>query len=127
MNSAAKTDTSELVEHLFRRMAGQMQSTLVRVFGPENMQLAEDVVQETLVKAYQTWQFTGPPANPEAWLHRVARNKAIDCLRREASLKSRAIDLSLASQQPISVEDQALFEDPLGDDRLSMIFLSCHP
>jgi RNA polymerase sigma-70 factor (ECF subfamily) len=127
MEAVSKTSATELVDHLFRRMAGQLQSTLVRVFGPENIGLAEDVVQETLIKAFETWQYGGPPPNPEAWLTRVARNKAIDYLRHERSLKSRAIDLSLASPEQASVEELALFEDPFGDDQLSMIFLSCHP
>lgn len=55
-----------------------MVSALTRVFGPTNLDLAEDVVQETLLLAVQRWPFDGVPNNPAGWLYQVAKNKAID-------------------------------------------------
>ena len=61
-----------------------MVAALTRLFGARHVDLAEDIVQETLLKAMQEWPFRGVPDQPAAWLHRVARNLAIDRLRREA-------------------------------------------
>jgi len=71
-----------LVDHLFRREAGKMVSALTRILGTENLETAEDVVQETLLRAMEVWPYQGVPEQPSAWLFSVARNKAIDVLRR---------------------------------------------
>src|SRR5262245_13383096 len=73
----------EVVEHLFRRQAGRMVATLVRIFGPGHLQMAEDVVQEALIRALEQWPHRGVPENPSAWLIEVAKNRALDALRRE--------------------------------------------
>lgn len=59
-----------------------MVSVLTKIFGTENLETAEDVVQDTLLQAMQVWPFKGIPDNPSAWLFRVAKNKAIDIIRR---------------------------------------------
>ena len=110
----------ELVEHLFRHQAGRMVSTLTRILGPRHLQLAEDVVQEALVRALELWPHRGIPANPAAWLIEVARNRALDALRREASLAAKADELV----RVFSVSAGAL---EAMDDQLAMIFLCSHP
>ena len=57
-------DVIQVVDHLFRREAGKMIATLTRILGFENLQLAEDVVQDALLKAMQNWAFSGVPRNP---------------------------------------------------------------
>jgi RNA polymerase sigma-70 factor (ECF subfamily) len=109
----------ELVEHLFRHQAGRMISTLTRILGPRNLQLAEDVVQEALVRALELWPHRGIPANPAAWLIEVARNRALDGLRREASLASKADELT-------RVFSAAAGAAGTMDDQLAMIFLCAH-
>ena len=59
-----------------------MVSVLTKIFGTENLQTSEDVVQETLLHALHVWKLKGIPHNPSAWLFRVAKNKAIDIIRR---------------------------------------------
>lgn len=113
----------QLVDHLFRREAGRMVAALTRVLGTENLSLAEDVVQESLVQALRTWPFRGVPENPGGWLMQVAKNRALDLLRREANLarKEEAIrgwSASLVSDDP---EGEAM------DDQLRMIFICCQP
>ena len=76
-----------LVDHLFRRESGKMVSALTRVFGPTNLDLAEDVVQETLLLAMQRWPFDGVPGNPAGWLYQAAKNKAIDTIRRQQTFR----------------------------------------
>lgn len=117
-----------LVDHLFRHQAGQMIATLVRVFGPRHIDLAEEVVQEALVKALQLWSYRGIPDNPSAWLIQVAKNRALDRLRREASLqeKSEEIIRAFAAQEAL-VNQRAGATNEALDDSLAMIFMACHP
>jgi RNA polymerase sigma-70 factor, ECF subfamily len=119
------SDTPGLVDHLFRQRAGQMVAWLTRIFGPAHLDLAEEAVQEALLKALQQWPYTGVPSNPAGWLVRVARNAAIDRLRRDASLRDRAgailddLTRTAGSNPGPDAEIQ--------DDELRMIFLCCHP
>src|SRR5580698_8028469 len=76
-------DTREMMDHLFRRESGKMVSYLTRIFGVGHLNMAEDVVQDTLLKAMEIWPFHGIPDNPSAWLMRSARNRAIDIIRRD--------------------------------------------
>lgn len=119
-----------LVDHLFRRQTGQMVSTLTRIFGPHRLDLAEDVVQEALIKALEIWPHQGVPRNPAAWLVEVAKNRALDLLRRESALrdKSEGLIRTFAEQQAeVANGLQALPAGEALDDELTMIFLCCHP
>jgi len=120
------TDVPGLVDHLFRHSAGQLVAALTRRLGAENLQLAEDVVQEALVKALRTWPFHGVPANPEAWLAQVARNAALDALRRDSSLarKREAIESWLEVRRP-QLSEPASECDAIEDDELRLLFLCC--
>jgi RNA polymerase sigma-70 factor (ECF subfamily) len=119
-----------LVDHLFRHQAGQMIATLVRIFGPRHIDLAEEVVQDALLKALQQWPYRGVPENPLAWLIQVAKNCALDLLRRENSLaeKSEEIIRAFAAQEELvnrRVETERSVE--MLDDTLGLIFMACHP
>src|ERR1700722_6331451 len=74
-----------LLEHLFRREAGRIVSWLIGLLGSHHLQLAEDAVQESMLRAAQAWRFHGTPEKPEAWLFRVAHNYAISALRRDTN------------------------------------------
>src|SRR5882672_9152704 len=74
---------SQLAEHLFRQESGKLVSVLTGIFGIDRLQLAEDVVQEALIRALQTWPYYGIPKNPAAWLTQTAKNLAVDLIRRE--------------------------------------------
>ena len=116
-----------LVDHLFRRSAGRLVSSLARVFGAHRLDLAEEVVQEAMVEALRRWPFAGIPADPVAWLWRVARNRALDRVRREATLRGRedALVAAFARQAPEGGAGQDA--GPWGDDELAMLFAACHP
>src|SRR5882672_10077495 len=86
---APPAEISQVVEHLFRHEAGKMVSTLAGIFGIDHLQLAEDVVQEALARALQTWPFYGVPKNPSAWIMRVSRNLALDVVRRERRFRHK--------------------------------------
>jgi RNA polymerase sigma-70 factor (ECF subfamily) len=119
----------ELVEHLFRHQAGRMLATLTHIFGLENLDLAEEVVQETLLQALRQWRFHGIPDNPRSWLLRAARNKAVDLLRRQAALRRKEHELEQRLRERHARQDVA---DPpgaeeLADEQLAMIFACCAP
>jgi RNA polymerase sigma-70 factor (ECF subfamily) len=110
----------EIVEALFRREFGRVVSTLTRIFGPRYLAMAEDVAQDALIKALQQWPHRGVPANPAAWLTQVAKNLALDSLRREASLAAKADEIARALS-PAATGPEVI------DDQLAMMFLCCHP
>ncbi|HUR83659.1 MAG TPA: sigma-70 family RNA polymerase sigma factor [Thermoanaerobaculia bacterium] len=115
-----------LVDHLFRHSAGQMVATLTRVFGAEHLSLAEEVVQEALVAAMQQWSLRGVPENPRGWLFQVARNRALDQLRRETSLRDKEPQLAAAFGDRAPEEDPH-FAHELRDDQLRMMLMCGHP
>jgi RNA polymerase sigma-70 factor (ECF subfamily) len=120
----------KLVDHLFRHEAGKIVPVLARLFGPSNLDLAEDVVQDALIEAMVHWEYEGVPDNPAGWLHRVARNKAINVLNREAYQRQyRAQALRLNRMEQLEGPDwQDLFSEPeIQDGQLRMIFACCHP
>jgi RNA polymerase sigma-70 factor (ECF subfamily) len=82
------------IEALFRRESGRLISVLTRIFGPHNLELAEDVVQESFVSAMHAWSESGVPDNPAGWLLTTARNRAIDAVRRERTRRTFADDLT---------------------------------
>ena len=112
-----------LVDHLFRQSAAQMVAALTRALGAERLDLAEEVVQDALVRALETWPYRGVPDNPRGWLFRVARNRALDLLRRDATLDGKLEQLAGEIE---SVGD-SLSNGAPADDELAMIFMCCHP
>src|SRR5580658_7103927 len=73
---------NEVIEHLFRQESGKLSATLTRAFHLSKLDEVEDIVQDTLLAALTGWSFRGIPENPTAWLHRVAKNKAVDLIRK---------------------------------------------
>jgi RNA polymerase sigma-70 factor, ECF subfamily len=90
---------------------------------------AEEAVQEAFVVALERWPTHGTPDNPGAWITRVARNKAIDRLRRERTLQvKKEVLKGLEALAPSSEEMEEEGGEPgLPDDRLRLIFTCCHP
>src|SRR5262245_1090568 len=121
-------DVPGLVDHLFRREAGKMVSYLSRIFGLGRLDLAEDVVQDALCRALETWSIQGLPDNPSAWLMRVARNRAIDLLRRDDQFRFFAPELAyLLKLREEATAETPDFEKEIKDDQLRMMFSCCHP
>jgi RNA polymerase sigma factor (sigma-70 family) len=119
-----------LVEHLFRHESGRMMAGLLRVLGLHNFELAEDIVQDALVRALETWRFGRVPQNPAAWLMLTARNRALDVVRRERSVRRFASDLSYELDSEwtlVPTLDGLLLDSEIRDDQLRMMFSCCHP
>ena len=118
---------AEVVEHLFRHEAGKIVAVLTGIFGVEHLGLAEDVVQETLANALQTWPYYGIPQNPAAWIMRAAKNLALDAIRREANFRRKQEQIIQFFEHTSEGADEASFETEIRDERLRLIFVCCHP
>ena len=124
------SEVNVLLDHLFRHEAGRMVSILTRLFGIHNLELAEDVMQDTLHQALRDWTPGHIPDNPSAWLMTVARRKAINAVKRERLVRSFAGDMDalLKSEWTAGYTmDQVFMEDEIRDSQLRMIFTCCHP
>lgn len=118
----------QLVDHLFRHQAGRMIAVLARIFGTDNLGLAEDVVQDAFLKAIQSWGMHSIPDNPGAWLMRVARNQALDIIRRRQCFAHISRELAAQLDQVTEQHIEQLFlDDEIRDSQLRMIFACCHP
>lgn len=120
----------ELSEHLFRREAGRMIASLTRLFGVQNLALAEDVVQDAFCRALEVWKFRGAPENPSAWLMATAKNRALDVLRRGHTVRTYEPELGrlLQSERALAPTVEELFtDDAIEDEQLRMMFACCHP
>ena len=123
-------EVSQVVEHFFRHESGKIISTLTRIFGIEHLNRAEDVVQETLARALQTWPYYGIPRNPAAWITQVAKNLALDLIRREKIFHNKEVEIARLIEQDSAdgtAENTVLGEKEITDDRLRMMFVCCHP
>ena len=129
MADSLPQNTSTLVDHLFRSHAGQMVSYLTRMLGPEHLELAEEVVQESLLKALQTWSYNGVPDNPAGWLFRVARNAALDAVRHQSLVldKEAQVEADYLRRNGAAPEVDPRLEERLRDDELRMVLMCCHP
>ncbi|QIP08134.1 RNA polymerase sigma factor [Bradyrhizobium symbiodeficiens] len=115
--------TPSEIDKVFRDEAGRALATLIRLVG--DFDLAEDALQDAFAVALERWAACEVPDNPRAWLVNVARNKAIDRVRRQAVFRGK----QQALLHEIELNAQAIDEPPamLDDDMLRLIFTCCHP
>ncbi len=116
------------MEHFFRHETGRLHGALIRLLGVQHLALAEDVTQEALLRALRAWSMGGLPANPSAWITRVAMNLARDAFRhqRMALVKEPAIvthfEQTLSTPPVVGEGDWEI-----RDDALRLMFVCCHP
>jgi RNA polymerase sigma-70 factor, ECF subfamily len=123
-----RTGRDSVVDRTFRQESGRAVATLIRVL--RDFDAAEEAVQEAFVAALERWPRDGVPANPGAWITQVARNKAIDRVRRERNLRDKAAILDRLEQlRPPSLQPAEVVaaQGEIEDDRLRLIFTCCHP
>jgi RNA polymerase sigma-70 factor (ECF subfamily) len=121
-------EVSQVVEHLFRHEGSKMVAMLTGIFGVEHLNLAEDVVQEALARALQTWPFYGVPQNPAAWIMRASRNLALDVVRRQKTFRDKEAEIVRIMDKSETPPDQmVVLDQEIADDRLRMMFVCCHP
>ncbi len=121
-------DARGAIEAVWRMESPRLVAGLVRLVG--DVGLAEDLAQDALVAALERWPEAGVPDNPGAWLMATAKHRAIDLFRREARAGSvheevaRALD---AARDAAVTDLDAALDDPVGDDLLRLVFMTCHP
>lgn len=114
----------KLIDHLFRHHSGKMVSVLTRIFGLEHLDIIEDAIQDTFIKASIMWR-SQLPENPEAWLTQAAKNRVLDIFRK---LKTEKKYLPNFYQGKDAIAINELFlETEIEDAQLRMIFTACHP
>jgi RNA polymerase sigma factor (sigma-70 family) len=117
----------ELLPHLFRTEYRKIISVLCKLFGFDQIEIAEDITSDTFLTAAQTWAVKGIPVNPNAWLYSVAKNKAKNYLHRNGIFANR-IKASLKNGSSIIPEiDLDLSPHNINDSQLQMMFAICQP
>ena len=121
-------DAHRAIDAVWRIESAKLIAGLVRIV--RDVGLAEDLAQDALVAALERWPESGVPDNPGAWLMATAKHRAIDLLRRNARLQrkqeelGREVEVAQATPEDDVVE---AIDDPVGDDLLRLVFISCHP
>jgi len=113
------------IARVFREEYGRAVAVLVRRFG--DIDLAEEAVQDAFTTAVDRWPRSGRPPSAAGWIITTASNRAIDRLRREAVREDRHAEAALVRPAADWAGDLADEEGPVHDDRLRLIFTSCHP
>ena len=113
-----------LVDSLARDSASRLVAALARRLGAGRIAVAEDAVQHALMQALSLWPFKGVPERPEAWLSTVARNRALDLMRRDSRTVAIDDEVMLA---PTNDAPEGRFDRELNDDELALLFAVCHP
>ncbi|HQW38986.1 MAG TPA: sigma-70 family RNA polymerase sigma factor, partial [Usitatibacteraceae bacterium] len=120
------------IEAVWRIEAAKLIAGLARLV--RDVGVAEELAQDALVAALETWPRTGVPENPGAWLMAAAKNRALDQLRRYKMLERKNAELAaemdlahdIAARERAEAIDDALSDD-IGDDLLRLVFTACHP
>jgi RNA polymerase sigma factor (sigma-70 family) len=121
-------DLHRSIDAVWRIESARLIAVLTRIV--RDVGLAEDLAQDALVAALERWPLTGIPDNPGAWLMAAAKNRAIDLLRRNKLLdrKHQQLGYELESTHQLTPDQiNAAIDNPVGDDLLRLIFISCHP
>lgn len=114
------------LELMYREHAARMIAALTRTLGPANLDLAEASVHDAFVTAMRQWPDRGTPDSPRAWLFTVARNRALDAVRRDGRFADKRTAIAAQLQRPPDALRGA-FAWELADDQLRMMFVTCHP
>ncbi len=126
MSEEGARTPSLVADDLFRREGARLVASLAAHLGTHRLQLAEDAVQEALVRALQTWPYRGIPENPAAWLTQAAKNLAFDALRREQTWQRKEAQITTEQERWLT-RNEPVDEHHLTDDTLRMLFVCFHP
>ena len=118
---------ADLIPHLFRTEFRKIAAVLVKLFGIDHIETAEDIASATFLSAVETWTYKGIPENPTAWLYAVAKNKAINYLNRNHLFKGKISKELKQSSLQFEETDIDLSDQNIKDSQLQMLFAVCHP
>jgi RNA polymerase sigma-70 factor (ECF subfamily) len=112
------------LEQVFRDRWGYVLAALIGFLG--DFDLAEEAAQEAFAIAAERWPRDGVPDNPAAWLVTTARNRAIDRIRRDRTLRAKS--RRLADDAVLNAHaEHPVDPSTIADERLELIFTCCHP
>src|SRR3712207_3243426 len=120
-------DVHRAIDAVWRIESAKLIAGLARM--TRDVGLAEDLAQDALLAALETWPRTGVPAKPGAWLMSTAKRRAIDQFQRGKMLERKHVELGheMEAQQEAAVPDlDEALDDPIGDDLLRLVFTCCH-
>jgi RNA polymerase sigma factor (sigma-70 family) len=117
--------TGETITLTWRQESARLVGALTRM--TRDLDLAEDLAQDALVSALESWPTQGIPANPGAWLMTAAKRRAVDTFRRAENLRRKTTELGHGLSEEDTMADLTSQVDFIEDDVLRLIFLSCHP
>lgn len=117
---------NELIPHLFRTEYSKIVSVLCKRYGLAHIELAEDFVSDSFLKAAETWKLKGIPDNPAAWLYTVSKNNAKDFFKRNDIFQG-ILDKEKSSTIDSESFEIDLSENNIQDSQLKMLFAVCHP
>lgn len=105
-----------------------MVAVLTKLFGFDQLEVAEDLVQDTFIRAFESWKFKGTPDDPLAWLYAVAKNKATDYVRRQQTRRKvdDVVKTAIPVEYTITAQLEQAFHD-ITDSQLQLLFGVCHP
>ncbi len=118
-------DVRRVVDAVWRMESARLIAALTRVTG--DVGLAEELAQDALVAALESWPESGVPTRPGAWLMATAKHRAIDTFRRSQRLERKAADLGRELREAEEPDWAAALDEVVEDDLLRLVFISCHP
>jgi RNA polymerase sigma factor (sigma-70 family) len=121
--STERSTVAREIETVWRLEAAKVVATLARMVG--DLGRAEDLAQDALVEAMQSWPRTGIPRNPAAWLTSVAKRRAIDAWRRDERAAEKYALIAAAENGVDEAHEPD--ETRIDDDLLRLVFVCCHP
>jgi len=117
--------TAQTVTATWRAESARLVGALTRM--TRDLDLAEDLAQEALLSALESWPERGIPENPAAWLMTTAKRRAVDTFRRAETLRLKTAEIGRALSEEDGMPDLSTQVDFIEGDVLRLIFLSCHP
>jgi len=119
---------NETLQQLFQKEFSKIVAVISKQFGLQHIEIAEDIVSETFLQALETWKNKGTPANPTAWIYKVAQRKTLYHFRRGKIFDQKIVP-SLKSAQEKNDEIATLDFSPqnIKDSQLQMLFAVCNP
>ena len=117
--------TQRTIDAVWRIESARLIAGLARIV--RDVGLAEDLAQDALVAALESWPESGVPDNPGAWLMATAKHRAIDTLRRATTLERKQQELVRELEVALAADERTLEVDDVADDLLRLVFTCCHP
>ncbi|MEO6302858.1 MAG: DUF6596 domain-containing protein, partial [Bacteroidia bacterium] len=121
-------DKQQDLKQLFQLEFSKMVAVISKRFGLQHIEIAEDVVSETFLLATETWLIKGMPANPTAWLYKIAQQKTLQHFRRNKIYADKIMpELRATHENSNDANELSFTKENIQDSQLQMMFAVCNP